>query len=87
MHTNPTFSDGDIYEYIYTRLESKFPSKQCDMFYRSFGLKDYDEIQKGRDIAKELGVSEAAVSQKVKKIINWMKSDTEMKEMLTNLLG
>lgn len=87
MHANPTFSDGDIYEYMYTRLESKFPSKQCDMFYRSFGLKDYDEIQKGRDIAKELGVSEAAVSQKVKKIINWMKSDTEMKEMLNNLWG
>lgn len=87
MHTNPTFSDGDIYEYMYTRIESKFPTIQCDMFYRSFGLKGYDEIQKGRDIAKELGVSEASVSQKVKKVITWMKNDTEMKEMLNNLWG
>ena len=86
MHTNPTFIDGDIYEYIYDRLEAKFPQKYCDMFYRSFGLHGYEDIQKGKDIAKDLGVSQACVSQKVKKIISWMRSDTNMCEMLSNLL-
>lgn len=86
MHTNPTFSDGDTYEYIYYRLESNFPAEQCDMFYRSFGLNGYDEVQKGKDIARVHGISEGSVSQKVKKIITWMRSDVEICEMLSNLL-
>lgn len=87
MHSKPTFDDGDVYEYMYYRLESKFSKFQCDIFYRSFGLNGYDDIQKGKDIAKELGISEASVSQKVKKVVQWMKSDTEMCEMLGNLLN
>lgn len=86
MHTNATFSDGDIYEYMYSRLEANFSKEHCDIFYRSFGLKGYDDIQKGRDIAKELGISEGAVSQKNKKVIQWIKQDSEMCEMLSNLL-
>ena len=86
MHTNPTFEDGDIFEYIYYRLESKFPKTQCDMFYRSFGLKGYEETQTGKDIAKAHGISEGLVSQKIKKIVLWMRQDNEICEMLGNLL-
>lgn len=86
MHSNPTFADGDIYEYMYTRLNKRFPKNQCEMFYRSFGLNGFDEM-KGKDIAKEYGVSEGLVSQKVKKIVTWMKSDNEMCEMLGNLIN
>ena len=86
MHTNPTFSDGDVYEYMYSRLESKFSKEICDIFYRSFGLKGYEEIQTGKDIAKAVGLSEGAISQKIKKVVTWMRSDTEMCEMLSNLI-
>lgn len=86
MHTNPTFSDGDVYEYMYSRLEEKFSKEHCDVFYRSFGLHGYEEIQKGKDIAKAVGISEGAVSQKVKKVITWMRNDAEMCEMLSNLM-
>ena len=86
MHTNPTFSDGDVYEYMYTRLEENFSKEMCDIFYRSFGLKSYDEIQSGKDIAKAVGLSEGAISQKIKKVVTWMRSDTEMCEMLSNLI-
>jgi RNA polymerase sigma factor (sigma-70 family) len=86
MHTRAKFDDGDVYEYMYTRLESNFSKENCDIFYRSFGLKGYNDIQKGKDIAKTVGVSEGAVSQKVKKIVTWMRNDAEMCEMLSNLM-
>lgn len=86
MHSKPVFEDGDIYEYMYARLKRQFPKNQRDMFYKSFGLHGYDEM-KGKDIAKELGVSEGLVSQKVKKVVNWIRSDNEMCEMLGKLIN
>ena len=85
IHTKPVFIDGDVYEYMYSRLEETFSPEHCDIFYRSFGLNGYAE-QKGKDIAKAVGLSEGAVSQKVKKIVTWMRSDAEMCEMLSNLM-
>jgi RNA polymerase sigma factor (sigma-70 family) len=83
-YTKPTFSDGDVYEYIYDRIESKFSERDCTMFYKAFGLKGYSD-KKGKDIAQEYGVSEGLVSQKIKKITSWMRKDTDMCEMLQNL--
>jgi hypothetical protein len=71
---------------MYSRLEEKFSKEHWDVFYRSFGLHGYEEIQKGKDIAKAVGISEGAVSQKVKKVITWMRNDAEMCEMLSNLM-
>ena len=86
MSTKPIFIDGDVYEYMYTRLEENFSKEMCDIFYRSFGLKGYDEIQSGKDIAKAVGLSEGAISQKIKKVVTWMRNDTEMCEMLSNFI-
>ena len=41
---------------------------------------------KGKDIAAEMGISEGLVSQKVKKIVTWIRKDNELCEMLSNLL-
>lgn len=85
MYENEKFSDGDVFEYLYTRVESTFTNEECKMFYMVFGLKGYDET-KGKDIAKEMNVSEAKVSQKVKKIITWIKGDENLCEVLANLM-
>lgn len=79
------FSDGDLYEYIYARVEEKFKPRDCEMFYMAFGLKDYDEM-KGKEIAKVYGVSEGLVSQKVGNIVKYIRKDTDMCEMLARLL-
>lgn len=79
------FDDGDVFEYIYMRLEDEFPQRECIIFYKSFGLKGYEEI-KGKDIAKELNISEALVSQKLSKIKNWIRKDRDICEMLQNLM-
>ena len=80
------FSDGDVYEYLYERLEEKFPERECEMFYRSFGLKGYDD-EKGKDIAKRFGVSEGLVSQKIKKMVLFIRGDEELVEMMANLIA
>jgi RNA polymerase sigma factor (sigma-70 family) len=79
------FSNGDVFEYLYTRLEEEFPYRECQMFYQTFGLKDFD-VMKNKDIAKFHGVSEGLSCQKVSKIIKWIRKDNELCEQLSMLL-
>lgn len=85
MFYNEKFSDGDVFEYLYTRLEDQFNDRDCKIFYKSYGLHDED-IMKGKEIAKEMGVSEGLVSNRNKKIIEWIRKDTNLCEVLANLL-
>lgn len=85
MYQNEKFSDGDVFEYLYSRIEEQFAERDCEMFYMTFGLKDYDEM-KGKEIAKNFGVSEGLVSQKVKKVIMFIRKDRDLCEVLSNLL-
>lgn len=79
------FDDGDVFEYVYSRVESSFTERDCLIFYKAFGLKGYDDM-KGKDIAKEFGISEGLVSQKIKKITTFIRKDDELCEMLQNLM-
>lgn len=80
------FADGDVYEYMYSRLENNFPERDCKIFYMSFGLRGYEDM-KGYEIAKELGVSSGFVSNHLKSVIEWIRKDNEICEMLNNLVG
>lgn len=79
------FDDGDVFEYVYNRVESTFSERDCNIFYKTFGLKGFNDT-KGKDIAKEFGISEGLVSQKVKKITTFIRKDNELCEMLQNLM-
>lgn len=80
------FSNGDVFEYLYSRIEDEFSYRDCEMFYRTYGLKDY-EITKNKDIAKIYGVSEGLSCQKVTKIVKWIRKDTELCEQLSELIN
>ena len=86
VYEKDKFSDGDVYEYLYSRLEDKFSERDCEMFYRIFGLKGFDD-EKGKDVAKRFGVSEGLVSQKIKKMILFIRGDEELIEMVGNLIA
>ena len=86
VYEKDKFSDGDTFEYLYGRLEDEFSERDCEIFYRSFGLKGFDD-EKGKDIAKHFGVSEGLVSQKIKKMILFIRKDTELVEMMANLIA
>ena len=79
------FSDGDTFETLYSKLEENFPMRDCEIFYRSFGLKDFDD-EKGKDIADYFGISRSLVSIKLKTVISYIQKDSELCEVLANLL-
>lgn len=79
------FSDGDVYDYLYNRLEEEFSVRDCLIFYKFFGLKEFEE-QKGKDLAVEFNLSAGHISAVVKKIIVYIRKDNELCEMLANLL-
>ena len=80
------FSDGDIFDTLYSKLEDKFSQRDCDIFYMTFGLKDYDVI-KGKDIAKIYNISRSSVSIKINSIICYIRKDNELVEILANLIN
>lgn len=79
------FDDGDIFETLYSKLEENLPMRDCEIFYRTFGLKNFEE-EKGKDIAVYFGISRALVSIKLKSVIQFIQKDEELVEVLSNLL-
>lgn len=79
------FDDGDIFETLYSKLEENLPLRDCEIFYRTFGLKDFEE-EKGKDIAVYFGISRALVSIKLKSVIQFIQKDEELVEVLSNLI-
>lgn len=80
-----TFADGCTFETLYTKLEDNFGMRECEIFYRTFGLKDFEE-EKGKDIADYFGISRSLVSIKLKEVIRYIQNDEELVEILANLL-
>ena len=85
LSTSDKWSDGDVFETLYSKLEENFPTRDCEIFYMTFGLKNYDEL-KGKDIADYFGISRSLVSVKVKGIIGFIQKDNDLVEILANLL-
>ena len=79
------FDDGDVFETLYSKLEENLATRDCEIFYMTFGLKDYEET-KGKDIADYFGISRSLVSIKLKTVIGFIQKDDELVEILSNLL-
>ena len=85
LQEDAKFSDGDVFETLFAKLEDNFPARDCEIFYMTFGLKDYDEM-KGKDIAEYFDISRSLVSIKLKNVISFIQKDEELVEILSNLL-
>lgn len=84
--TPAKFDDGDVLEYLYTRLEQQFNTMDCEIFYMTFGLKNHEELQ-NKEIAKKLNLSEGRISQRKKEIIKFIRQDNDLCEMLASLMN
>ena len=84
IHTPNSFENGNIYEYLYSRLEERFSERDCIIFYKSFGLKGYSD-QRNHELALEYGKSDATISQTIKKIIRFIRQDGELMEAMQDL--
>lgn len=83
--TKAGFDNGDVFEYMYSRLAEKFDERTLKMFYMMFGLNGEEETQ-GKDIAKAFNVSPALVTIKTKAVISFIRKDNDLCEMLASLL-
>lgn len=73
------------WKYIYNIIEKKFKQRDCDIFYRYFGLNGYKR-EKSKDIAKSYGMSEGNIRNGfINKIIAYLKNDKKAMEILSNL--
>ena len=70
---------------IYKLIEDKFSTRISTTFYKYFGINGYKKMS-GVEIAKELGITGAAVSMNIKTVMNFLKSNKETREILTDLL-
>jgi RNA polymerase sigma factor (sigma-70 family) len=85
LSTSDKWSDGDVFETLYSKLEDNFPTRDCEIFYMTFGLNNHNEI-KGKDIANHFNISPSLVSIKLKSVIRYIQNDEELVEILANLL-
>lgn len=85
MSVDAKFDDGDVFETLYYELENNFSDRDCKIFYMTFGLKNYD-ITKGKDIAELFNVSKGTVSVRVNIMINFIRKNKDLMEILANLL-
>ena len=75
----------DSWEMLRTRLTDNFPSEWTEMFFSLYGIFGR-ELKKGKDIAKELGVSGCLITKRTHKMIEFIKKDPELLDALRELL-
>ena len=70
-----------LWKSFYSKIEQLFPKRDCDIFYKISGINGYNRV-KGKDLAKELHVSPAAITLIYKKMI---KKIAEIPELINIL--
>ena len=71
---------------VFKKLEKRFSARDCNIFYRAFGVNGFEK-EEGKTIARSLNVSGPAVSQTIKKIIDFLKQSKDTIEVLRELFS
>ena len=82
MYEEPDSGQDEVFEYLYECINYNFSKRDQLIFYKSFGLNGYINM-KGKEIAKELNISESLVSIKLKQIIKYIKNNKELVNLLS----
>lgn len=86
LYESAKFENGDVYEYMYMRLDAEFGERELDIFYSYFGLKGRKETPL-QDLAKKYGVTSGRASQQLNKVIRFIRQDEDLREMLSSLIA
>lgn len=82
---NLTPAEQDNWDELFKIIENTFKQRDIDIFYRYFGLKGHNK-EKGKDIAKSLGISPQLVVNVVKEVVlKALKKNPKAMEILTDL--
>lgn len=80
-------SEQEYWESLYKLIDAKFSVKECNIFYRYFGLGEFwGKKEKSKDIAKSYGMSEGNIRNSViNKMLKFLKSDPKAHNILQSL--
>lgn len=81
---NLTKSEEENWNELFKLLEGWFKQRDIDIFYRFMGLKGYNK-EKGKDIAKSLGISQQLVTGVVAAILRKLKSNPKAMDILKDI--
>jgi RNA polymerase sigma factor (sigma-70 family) len=81
---NLTPAEQDNWNTLFKLIEGTFKQRDVDIFYRYFGLKGYGK-EKGKDIAKSLGIASSMVTHVVKTILDKLKDNSKAMEILKDI--
>ena len=81
---NLTATEEDNWNELYKLIESRYKQRDIDVFYRYFGLKGYQK-EKGKDIAKSIGVSPQLITAIIKDVLGKLKNNPKAMEILNDL--
>lgn len=82
MNLSP--SERENWNTLFKLIEGTFKQRDVDVFYRYFGLKGYQK-EKGKDIAKSLGIGPSMVTGIVKTILGKLKDNPKAMEILMDI--
>lgn len=83
--SNDLKSELKHWDDLYKLIESNFKQRDCDIFYRYFGINGYKK-EKSKDIAKSLGMSEGNIRNSViNKMLAFLKRDQRALDILQEL--
>lgn len=83
VYETAKFADGDPIEVLKVKVNDNCNETDAYCFYSYFGL-GVEEKQVA-ELAKELNVSSGRISQRIKKVVDYIKSDEDLLEVLASL--
>lgn len=81
---NLTRPEDELMNDFYKFIESKFKQRDVDIFYRYFGLKDYNK-EKYKDIAKLVGIAPSNIRRIILDMLSVIKKNSAAMEILNDL--
>jgi DNA-directed RNA polymerase specialized sigma subunit len=81
---NLTKNEEENWADLYRIIEDTFKQRDVDIFYRYFGLKSHQK-EKGKDIAKSMGMSPGNIKPIIDKILKTLKKNPKAMELLLDL--
>lgn len=86
LYETAKFADGDVFGTLKTMVDANMKPIDAEVFYRYFGICGYEEVQI-QEIAEEMGVTSGRISQRVRTVIDYIKSEPILCESLASLLS
>lgn len=86
LYQSAHFADGDVFVNLKTEIDANCNKEDAEIFYRYMGLYGREE-SKVVDMAKEMNVTSGRISQRLNKVINYVRSNPNLCESLASLMS